>query len=83
MEFEGSDHRPVITYVDPTRNKVGRLSRYDRRLSSNPDIKNLITETWNSIPHLSVERRLEQETLRKQQTTHREAESGPGSGYVG
>lgn len=58
MEFEGSDHRPVITYVDPTRKKVGRLFRYDRCLNSNPDIKNLIRETWNSIPHLSMERRL-------------------------
>ena len=58
MEFGGSDHRPIITYIDPTKKKIGRLFRYDRRLSSVPKIKNIIMETWNSITDLPVRQRL-------------------------
>lgn len=32
MEFNGSDHRPLISIFDSTRKKSSRIFRYDRRL---------------------------------------------------
>ena len=58
MDFGGSDHRPIITYIDPTKKKVGRIFRYDRRLSNNPEVKQLITEIWDEVPNLPVRQRL-------------------------
>ena len=58
LDFEGSDHRPIITYIDPTKKKGGRLFWYDRRLSINPVVKRLILDTWNSATNLPVWLRL-------------------------
>ncbi|KAG2258306.1 hypothetical protein Bca52824_077600 [Brassica carinata] len=58
MEFGGSDHRPIITYIDPTKKKTGGLFRYDRRLSANPEVKAIITATWNAAPEQPVRLRL-------------------------
>lgn len=54
LQFEASDHRPLLTFLDPTRKKGKRLFRYDRRLRDNPEVKKSITDIWNSFPHLPV-----------------------------
>lgn len=46
--FEGSDHRPLMTYLDNKQRKKRNLFRYDRRLTSKPEIKELVEENWMS-----------------------------------
>lgn len=35
LEFEGSDHKPLLSFLDPTIMRRRGLFRYDRRLNSN------------------------------------------------
>lgn len=58
LHFEGSDHRPLISFLDPTRKKGTRLFRYDRRLKGNEEVKKLISDIWSDFSHLNVEERL-------------------------
>ncbi|XP_018479302.1 uncharacterized protein LOC108850231 [Raphanus sativus] len=58
LKFEGSDHRPLLTFLDTSRKKSAKIFRFDRRLNENEEIKKLITEIWESSPQLSVEGRL-------------------------
>lgn len=58
MKYEGSDHRPLLTYLDTTRKQENKIFRYDRRLKDNMEVKQLIKETWDSVPHLHVEDKL-------------------------
>lgn len=58
LKFEGSDHRPLLTFLDTSRKKSAKIFRYDRRLNDNLEIKDLIKEIWEKSPHLSVEDRL-------------------------
>lgn len=37
LEYEGSDHKPLISFLDPTTMKRRSLFRYDRRLNSNEE----------------------------------------------
>lgn len=47
LDFGGSDHRPIISYIEPdSKRKIG-LFRYDRRLWKNTEVRKLITETWS------------------------------------
>lgn len=46
LRFEGSDHRPVITHFDLNLKKKKGNFRYDRSLSSKPEIRQLVDETW-------------------------------------
>ena len=39
LRYEGSDHRPLISYLDATEKKGTKLFRYDRRLRENPEVK--------------------------------------------
>lgn len=56
--FEGSDHRPLISFLDTTRKKGKKIFRFDRRLRDNAEIKTLIQQVWESNPYLDVEDRL-------------------------
>lgn len=58
LSYEGSDHKPIISYWDPTRKKGKGLFRYDRRLRDNEQVKKIIAECWIEAPHLSVDNRL-------------------------
>lgn len=46
LSFEGSDHRPIVTHFDQNLKKKKGSFRYDRRLSSKPEVRKLIQETW-------------------------------------
>lgn len=48
LRFEGSDHRPVLTYFDQNLTKKRGSFRFDRRLCSKPEIRTLIDDTWKS-----------------------------------
>ena len=58
LRYEGSDHRPIVTFFDTTKQKVTRIFRYDRRLKDNQEIKEIIKHTWEWHPHLKVEIKL-------------------------
>ena len=46
LEYEGSDHKPLMSFLDPMIMKWRSLFRYDRRLNENEEAKKLIRETW-------------------------------------
>lgn len=58
LRYEGSDHRPLLSFMDPTRKKGNRIFRYDRRLKDNDEVKKLISDSWSNFSHLTVESRL-------------------------
>lgn len=58
LKFEGSDHRPLISFLDTRQKKGHNLFRYDRRLKDNREIKELVAEIWLNCSYLSVEARL-------------------------
>lgn len=54
LRFEGSDHRPLITFFDRTKRKRRGTFRFDRRLVSKPEIKTLMEESWKASDSESV-----------------------------
>ncbi|OAP05085.1 hypothetical protein AXX17_AT3G15320 [Arabidopsis thaliana] len=44
--FEGSDHRPLITYLDAAVRKNRGLFRFDRRLRDNEEVRGLVGQAW-------------------------------------
>lgn len=54
MAYEGSDHRPIISYFEPNKKKRRPMFRYDRRLKDNPEVKELVTQTWKEAGDLPV-----------------------------
>lgn len=59
LSFEGSDHRPVITRLEPPRKRKGKLFRYDRSLLGNPDVKNLVASAWYSNRPCTVKNQID------------------------
>lgn len=58
LRYEGSDHRPLTSFLD-TRHKRGNgIFRFDRRLKDNQEIKNIVKYLWESNVHLQVEEKL-------------------------
>lgn len=58
LSFEGSDHRPLMTYLDNKQRKSHNLFRYDRRLTSQPEVKDLVQANWHHCSDESVLSRL-------------------------
>lgn len=58
LKYEGSDHRPLITFLDASVRKGNKIFRFDRRLNDNAEVSELIKRTWNEAAHLSVAERL-------------------------
>lgn len=58
LKYGGSDHRPLLSFLDTTRKKGQKLFRYDRRLRDNEEVTRLVEEVWNNSSGLSVEERL-------------------------
>lgn len=50
LRFEGSDHRPLVTFLDDCKRKNKGLFRFDRRLRNNEEIRTLVGQSWRS-PH--------------------------------
>lgn len=48
LDFQGSDHRPLISFLEPETRKKSGLFRYDRRMCKNEEVKKLFAETWLS-----------------------------------
>lgn len=49
LNFEGSDHRPIITRLEPQKKRKGGLFCYDRSLRENKEIKALVaSSSWYS-----------------------------------
>ena len=58
LNFESSDHKPLITVFDSAKRHKRRLFRYDRRIRDNADVKKLISEVWNGNTEAPVKTRL-------------------------
>ncbi|CAA7040441.1 unnamed protein product [Microthlaspi erraticum] len=48
LRYEASDHRPIISFFEPTLKKRRGLFRYDRRMKNNEEIKKLVDKTWKA-----------------------------------
>ena len=46
LRFEGSDHRPLMTYLESHKIKKRRPFRYDRRLNDNEEAREIIEMAW-------------------------------------
>lgn len=46
LRFEGSDHRPLVTFLDTSKPKRRHLFRYDRSIKDMPEARKVIEEAW-------------------------------------
>lgn len=58
LAYEGSDHKPLISVFEPCKKKRRGLFRYDRRLKDNPEVRELIRETWQEARSCTVSERI-------------------------
>ena len=58
LNYEGSDHRPILTCFDLTRKKGKGLFRFDRRLRENPEVKALVQQIWKKAGKRSVQTKI-------------------------
>lgn len=58
LKLEISDHRPLLTIFDPTKKKPKRMFRYDRRLRSNKEVKDIVEAVWNASPEAQITSRI-------------------------
>ena len=58
LEYEGSDHKPLMSFLDPTIMKRKGVFRYDRRLNSNEEAKQVIRDSWAGATEASVMEKL-------------------------
>ncbi|KAG2272345.1 hypothetical protein Bca52824_066900 [Brassica carinata] len=54
LRFEGSDHRPLITYFNSAPAKKRGLFRFNRSLTENEEVADLVASAWNQSPVASV-----------------------------
>lgn len=54
LRFEGSDHRPLVTFFNGSVTKKNGVFRFNRALTKNPVVEKLVEETWNHDPLDSV-----------------------------
>lgn len=59
LDYEGSDHKPLLTLLEPHKKKRQRLFRYDRRLKDNAETKELVRAIWEEEPSLTVREKIE------------------------
>ncbi|CAA7021818.1 unnamed protein product [Microthlaspi erraticum] len=55
LDYEGSDHRPLLSEFQHEKKKKGGIFRYDRAMRHNPEISKLIKVTWNKFEGELVE----------------------------
>ncbi|CAA7037002.1 unnamed protein product, partial [Microthlaspi erraticum] len=58
LDFEGSDHRPLLSILEPNLKKKRGIFRYDRSMRSNEEISKLVDYAWNAANEDTVEQRL-------------------------
>ena len=58
LRFEGSDHRPLVTYLDSSKPKRRRLFRYDRNIKDMPEARKVIEEAWQKDVLKQVENKI-------------------------
>lgn len=58
MDFNGSDHRPLVSIFDSVHKKSSRILRYDRRLKDIQEVQELISNILTESEHLHSEDRL-------------------------
>lgn len=58
LRFEGSDHRPLLTYFNNADRRRKGLFRFDRSLTEKEEIRILVDEAWNHSPADSVIERM-------------------------
>lgn len=46
LNYGGSDHRPIITFLEPDTRKKKGFFRYDRKLCKNEEVRKLIAKAW-------------------------------------
>ncbi|XP_024007904.1 uncharacterized protein LOC112083915 [Eutrema salsugineum] len=54
LRYEGSDHRPLVTFLDDSRVKLKGIFRFDNRLREKEEIMTLIGQVWNNSDHDTV-----------------------------
>ena len=54
LRFEGSDHRPLVTYFNGAMPKKRGVFRFDRTLTEKEEVEALVEEAWNHDPLESV-----------------------------
>lgn len=60
LRYEISDHSPLLTIFDPTKKKLRKMFRYDRRLRSNQQVKEIVEKAWNEHTGSQVTSRISQ-----------------------
>ncbi|CAA7029244.1 unnamed protein product [Microthlaspi erraticum] len=58
LNFEGSDHRPVLSVFQLNTKRRQGLFRYDGRLRNNEEVSKLISEAWNLYSRDTVEQKI-------------------------
>ena len=58
LAYEGSDHKPLISALEPGKKHRPGIFRYDRRLKDNEEVTKLIREAWTNAPNLVVTDRI-------------------------
>ncbi|CDY40819.1 BnaC01g31370D [Brassica napus] len=54
LRFEGSDHRPLLTYFNADKTKRRGLFRFNRALTEQEEVTEVVEKAWNSSPLDSV-----------------------------
>ncbi|KAG2297914.1 hypothetical protein Bca52824_034386 [Brassica carinata] len=54
LRFEGSDHRPLLTFFNNSRTKRKGVFRFNRTLIEKEEVTELVDEAWNHDPLRSV-----------------------------
>ena len=58
LGFEGSDHKPLISFFDKGGKRRRGVFRYDRWLCKNEEAKQVIADTWAGLSHAAVTEKL-------------------------
>ncbi|KAG2246826.1 hypothetical protein Bca52824_086454 [Brassica carinata] len=54
LRFEGSDHRPLITYFNADKPKRKGMFRFNRALTEQEEVTDIVDKAWNSSPLDSI-----------------------------
>lgn len=59
FDYEGSDHKPLLSMLEPNKKKRQGLFRYDRRLKDNEEVWELVRQIWEEGAAFSVQEKIE------------------------
>ncbi|XP_056862666.1 uncharacterized protein LOC130510404 [Raphanus sativus] len=58
LRFEGSDHRPLVSYFNSDRPKKKGIFRFNRSLTEQEEVTRIVDESWHQSPLDSVIQKL-------------------------